>query len=289
MKRFSGFVLILTLLFSFSACAKKLEGAEISAARKTSDGVQAAVRTKSQTLKKTFKDANGRTVFLVETEIPRISGLSDEKLEEQINRRAREIFDDACVFAERNVKNAASFMDVSGSETPWTKKADFEVSYSGPRFLCFVVKEYFSCSKDPPELDYSTLCFDLKRRELCSAIDFVKAPTDSSVLDKVLLDGLILKKAESDFGEEAGSFSSERRAALKENFGLANFYITENSICFYFNGRSVFPESGDDVYVCELAWDEVSEVFFRPDEFSGAEPVPAPLTRPQPGGDGQGG
>ena len=168
MKKAVSILLIIALLFSFAACGKKVNGENLTTTETT---VPPPVIEKQSHSKK-FKNDDGKTVFTVDVEVPQITGNCDESVMKYINTLSLEMFDDACDFAESNLQNAEKFMASSGSDSPWSKKITVETTYADSRFVCFLMKEYFSIGGDAGEPVWSSRCFDIKREQVCTLFDF---------------------------------------------------------------------------------------------------------------------
>ena len=67
------------------------------------------VSEKKQT--KEFKDANGRTVYVVDVVLPEISENIEQSMIDYVNGVTNKFFENACDQAESNIESASSFMD----------------------------------------------------------------------------------------------------------------------------------------------------------------------------------
>lgn len=252
MKKAVSILLLIALLFSFAACGKKVNGENLTTTETT---VPPPVIEK-QSHSKEFKNDEGKTVFTVDVEVPRITGNCDESVMKYINTLSLEMFDDACDFAESNLENAEKFMASSGSESPWSKKITFETTYADSRFVCFLMKEFFSIGGDAGEPVWSSICFDINREQVCTLFDFMVDTDNPESGYEVLLNDILIPAVRKDFEDTATPIDETAYERFDEIFSSESFYLTEKGFVIFTPKNRLNP-SLSGTYSHEFSWREV--------------------------------
>lgn len=273
MKRLLSIFLIFVLLFTAASCTNiedwEKQKAEQSTAQAEASTAPATTGKppviKKNKQSKKFKDENGKTVYVVEVVLPEISKNCEEHVAEFINKATNDIFEKACMDAEMNIQSASSFMNSTGSETPWSCEIDFEITYLSSRYVCFLIGEklsYFGVEDTEPT--YETKCFNVQTGEQCSVMDFAPDPTLEEEITAFLTD-YMMDNAPYDFYPEAAGLTQEQVARLGEAFDINSFYITEDGMGFYFE-RGLIANDFPGVYRRVIPWSELSNYFVSPEE-----------------------
>ena len=252
MKKAVSILLLIAPLFSFAACGKKVNGENLTTTETT---VPPPVIEK-QSHSKEFKNDEGKTVFTVDVEVPRITGNCDESVMKYINTLSLEMFDDACDFAESNLENAEKFMASSGSESPWSKKITFETTYADSRFVCFLMKEFFSIGGDAGEPVWSSICFDINREQVCTLFDFMVDTDNPESGYEVLLNDILIPAVRKDFEDTATPIDETAYERFDEIFSSESFYLTEKGFVIFTPKNRLNP-SLSGTYSHEFSWREV--------------------------------
>lgn len=252
MKKAVSILLLIALLFSFAACGKKVNGENLTTTETT---VPPPVIEK-QSHSKEFKNDEGKTVFTVDVEVPQITGNCDESVMKYINTLSLEMFDDACDFAESNLENAEKFMASSGSESPWSKKITFETTYADSRFVCFLMKEFFSIGGDAGEPVWSSICFDINREQVCTLFDFMVDTDNPESGYEVLLNDILIPAVRKDFEDTATPIDETAYERFDEIFSSESFYLTEKGFVIFTPKNRLNP-SLSGTYSHEFSWREV--------------------------------
>ena len=261
MKKAVSILLIIALLFSFAACGKKVNGENLTTTETT---VPPPVIEKQSHSKK-FKNDDGKTVFTVDVEVPQITGNCDESVMKYINTLSLEMFDDACDFAESNLQNAEKFMASSGSESPWSKKITFETTYADSRFVCFLMKEYFSIGGDAGEPVWSSRCFDIKREQVCTLFDFMVDTDNPASGYEILLNDILIPAVRKDFEDTATAIDETAYERFDQIFSSESFYLTEKGFVIFTPKNRLNP-SLSGTYSHEFSWREVDFCISMPEE-----------------------
>ena len=261
MKKAVSILLIIALLFSFAACGKKVNGENLTTTETT---VPPPVIEKQSHSKK-FKNDDGKTVFTVDVEVPRITGNCDESVMKYINTLSLEMFDDACDFAESNLQNAEKFMASSGSDSPWSKKITVETTYADSRFVCFLMKEYFSIGGDAGEPVWSSRCFDIKREQVCTLFDFMVDTDNPASGYEILLNDILIPAVRKDFEDTATAIDETAYERFDQIFSSESFYLTEKGFVIFTPKNRLNP-SLSGTYSHEFSWREVDFCISMPEE-----------------------
>ena len=261
MKKAVSILLIIALLFSFAACGKKVNGENLTTTETT---VPPPVIEKQSHSKK-FKNDDGKTVFTVDVEVPRITGNCDESVMKYINTLSLEMFDDACDFAESNLENAEKFMASSGSDSPWSKKITVETTYADSRFVCFLMKEYFSIGGDAGEPVWSSRCFDIKREQVCTLFDFMVDTDNPASGYEILLNDILIPAVRKDFEDTATAIDETAYERFDQIFSSESFYLTEKGFVIFTPKNRLNP-SLSGTYSHEFSWREVDFCISMPEE-----------------------
>ena len=261
MKKAVSILLIIALLFSFAACSKKVNGENLTTTETT---VPPPVIEKQSHSKK-FKNDDGKTVFTVDVEVPQITGNCDESVMKYINTLSLEMFDDACDFAESNLQNAEKFMASSGSDSPWSKKITVETTYADSRFVCFLMKEYFSIGGDAGEPVWSSRCFDIKREQVCTLFDFMVDTDNPASGYEILLNDILIPAVRKDFEDTATAIDETAYERFDQIFSSESFYLTEKGFVIFTPKNRLNP-SLSGTYSHEFSWREVDFCISMPEE-----------------------
>ena len=261
MKKVASILLIFALLFSFAACGKKVTDDNLTTTETT---VPPPVIEK-QSHSKEFKNNEGKTVFTVDVEVPQITGNCDESVMKYINTLSLEMFDDACDFAESNLENAEKFMASSGSESPWSKRITFETTYADSRFVCFLMKEFFSIGGDAGEPVWSSICFDINREQVCTLFDFMVDTDNPESGYEILLNDILIPAVRKDFEDTATAIDETAYDRFDKIFSSEGFYLTEKGFVFYTPKNRLNP-SLSGTYSHEFSWKEVDFCISMPEE-----------------------
>ncbi|MBQ2842544.1 MAG: hypothetical protein IJE72_05865 [Clostridia bacterium] len=263
MKRFICIFMIFALCFSFASCSlndKAPDSTETSAEVTTT--LPAPVIASSEHSKE-FKDENGRVVYTVDVVIPQITDFESEAIKDYINEYSLEIFNEACEKAESNFENAARFMDSRGSNTPWSRKIDFEVSFSNGRYLSFIIKEYFSMHGDETEPSLKSSTFDVVNGVPCTLFDFGLDVFSANEVMQIIADNYLAPNVSSLFygGSE---LTEEQKQLVRDTFDSENFYLTSDGISFYMS-KYIFDPMLTGFFTCNFTWSEIAEVLKMPE------------------------
>ena len=258
MKCFISLALALVLLFSLAACSSDEIQTETTETQKTVETTLHQLVFDSQKEAKEFKDENGRVVYTVEANIPKIKKNADEAFAEYVNNYFLLIFSDACEFAEKNTSNAASFMDSNSSDTPWSKKIDFEVKFSDSRYVSFVINEYFSMLGEEVEPSVKSVTFDISKGEPLTLPDFAHEDYSLGDIEKLIEEKFLLPKVVFYFfnGSEP---NEEQHQLVRDAFNAENFYLTDNGISFYCSEYIINPQRSG-TFICDFSWEDVAPV-----------------------------
>ncbi len=264
MKRYLSFAMILIFCFSFASCSTKKPQAPVN----TTTAAPAAASTRQMPLfetvkhSKEFKDENGRVVFTVNASIPEIVSYDNAASVGAVNIQSLEKFEAACDFAESNIEAAANFMD-SNNTPPWSKKIDFEISFSNGHYVSIVFSEEFSMYGKETEPTFSSLTFDILTGNQCSLFDF----TTNNYSDKEAVNIIIDNHLCSDISEKFyynQELTDEQRELVHNDFLTENFYLTSNGIGFILSNYRFDATKGGD-FVCDYSWNELSGILKLPD------------------------
>lgn len=257
MKRLISLILVFSMLFALASCSK-LNTVEITYESETTTTTLPPPDVKKSKHHKKFKDEKGRVVFTVDVVLPELSQNGEQRILDYINGVTTEVFEEACKFAENNIKNASNHIDRGGK--PWSTEITFEPTYLSGRFVCFIIKNSFSVDGDHSNPTYSTKCFDVEKGKPCTPLYFAIDPANElEALDHII--GIIQERTPYEFYPEGGAFSPQQVELLRSEFRPENFYITENGMGFYYV-RYTFDPSMDGMYQIELSWEELLPFFY---------------------------
>lgn len=262
MKKIIGIFLIVALVLSFASCSEKISDGKITT---EAESTVAPPVIQAKTQRKEFEDENGKTVYVVEVNLPQVTSYADETMIKYVNRVSNEIFEEACGTAEDNVENASNFLSQFDSDLPWTNKIDFETTYCDGRFVCFLIKSCYSFQGGDDDPIYSTRCFDLKNGIPCSALNFALVDdfTEDELRDEIVDYFIIPQAQENFFPNNPNSLSEEMKERFREFFSVDNFLITESGMQFYYH-KNLINEKLSGTFVCELSWDRISSILISP-------------------------
>lgn len=255
MKRILCLLTAVALILSLAGCSKKGEIINIADdAPKIGD------------IKLNEKYKSGDTVsFVISGKIPEIQKGCDEEIASVINRIIGDYIDENKTFAENNADNAKSFMDMNGSESPWTRSFDYEITYADSRLICILVKNSFCLDGGNPSVSYKTFCFELEGGKRLSALDFSTETEEPLREDMTRFISDDIKKKLLVKGEAP---TEEMLKNVSSLIDFYNFYINEENVCFY------FPKAGIDsslsgLYTAVLSFKDVFNYFSKPSELFG--------------------
>ena len=246
MKRIICAVLAISMIFALAACSGK--GSE-----ETTTFPTPVIEEKSHS--KAFTDESGKTVFTVDVIIPQVTEKCDEKTKAFINRKAFELFENACNFAQNNLENAGEFMRQNNSDAPWSKKITFETTLHNNRFLCFMVKDSLSYFGGEGGSVFSTLCFDIQKGRICTLADFATSPDDAEGCFDMFLNDVVAPVLHDRF-HNPDYITEDVLERLDEIADMECFYLTEKGLGIYFD-KSDVHEFLSGTYKISFSWDEI--------------------------------
>lgn len=261
MKRFISIFLIAALCLSFASCSAREKPDSTETVTDVTTTLPAPVIDSAEHSKE-FRDENGRVVYTVDVIIPQITEYESDGFMNYINKLSLEIFDEACEKAESNIENAAKFMDSRGSSTPWSKKIDFDVSFSNGRYLSLIIKEYFSTLGEEVEPSLKSSTFDVVNGVPCTLFDFAREVFSPEEVTRIIVDNYICKDVSFLFfgGQE---LTEEKKQLVHDIFDSESFYLTSDGIGFYLSRYAIDP-SLTGVFTCHYTWSEIAEVLKMP-------------------------
>lgn len=256
MKKFICIILALAALLSLCSCTgiKNLpDGTATSAA-----GGSGRPSLDSVNDKRELKDESGRTVYIVQGDIPQFSGGTGYPTD-TVNSTVKAIFVNSVNEAKMNIANAAEFMDSQGSSEPWSTKIDYELKYLDENiasFVCNILFSYFGPDAAIPSQEAVGCCVDLRTGERLNLLSFAVGDKDEA---RERLTAIIQEKAAANFfpGRE---MTAEELQLLADSFDENDFWYKDGKFC-YFIDRALISVSGSDFggsvvasdfYVCEL-------------------------------------
>lgn len=263
MKRFICVFLISALCLSFASCSVKNE---VTDTTETSTAVTTTLPVPvidSSTHSKEFKDDSGKVVYTVEVVVPHLEEFENELLKGWVNGLSQDIFNEACDKAESNIENAAKFMESRNSSTPWSRKIDFEVSFSNGRFLSFIIKEYFSMFGEETEPSLKSATFDVIKEMPCSLFDFSREVFSEEEVISIIADKYLSAYVSNVFFNSQ-ELNDEQRQLVYDAFDYESFYLTSDGIGFYMS-RYIFDPTQTGVFTCHYTWSEIAEVLMMPE------------------------
>lgn len=264
MKRYLGFAMILIFCFSFASCSAKNPQAPVNII--TAAPVVASIRQmplfETVNHSKEFKDENGRVVFTVNASIPEIVSYDNMASVGTVNIQSLDKFEAACDFAENNIEAAANFMD-SNNTPPWSKKIDFEISFSNGHYVSIVFSEEFSMYGKETEPTFSSLTFDVLTGTQCSLFDFVTNNYSNKETVNIIIDNHLCHDISEKFfyGQE---LTDEQQELVHKIFLTENFFLTSNGVSFILNNYW-FDAAKNGDFVCSYSWNELSAILKLPD------------------------
>lgn len=264
MKRVLSIILMLAVLFSFASCRNIKElNEETTTASPIVTAAPPVVSEKKQT--KEFKDANGRTVYVVDVVLPEISENIEQSMIDYVNGVINKFFEDACTQAQTNLEAASNFMDKHNSDKPWRNTITFEAKYISGYFVSFLIKDsmsYYGSSNNSPSV-YSR-CFQVQEGNPVNAAYFTDVPEAPDVAVGYIAD-LLKSRARTNFYGYEYELDEKMIAAFDAAVSIHDFYLTENGMAFYVSRSAVDEYETEGVYTEEFTWDELSGMFNKPD------------------------
>lgn len=261
MKKFICLLLVLAIGLSLASCSLKDELTETTAAIETTTLPVPVIE--SSTHKKEFKDENGRTVYTVDVVVPHLEEFDNDVLKSQINILSLDIFEEACEKAESNIVNAAKFMDSRSSETPWSRKIDFEISFSDGRYISFIIRDYFSTLGGETEPSLSSATFNVLDGSPCYLTAFASEDISKDELSEKIVEKLLCPAVSSFFRNNL-PLTEEDKQLVHDSFYPENFYLTSDGIGFYISSY-VFEPSSSGEFTVHFTWDEVNGILSIPE------------------------
>lgn len=250
MKKFICIILALAALLSLCSCSGVKNLPDGTA---TSAGGSSRPSLDSVNDKRELKDESGRTVYIVQGDIPQFSGGTGYPTD-TVNSTVKAIFVSSVNEAEMNIANAAEFMDSQGSSEPWSTKINYELKYLDENiasFVCNILFSYFGPDAAIPSQEAVGCCVDLHTGERLSLLSFAVGDKDEA---RERLTAIIQEKAAASFfpGRE---MTAEELQLLADSFDENDFWYKDGKFC-YFIDRALISVSGSavssDFYVCEL-------------------------------------
>lgn len=262
MKRYISIFLIISLCFSFAACSAKEETPQVSVTEEPTTVIPPP-ETVTEEYSREFTDENGRVVYTVKAQLPKIIGNVSESIANDINRSVYGIFEDACETAENNIENAAKFMDSQNLETPWAKTFEYDVNLCSGKYFSFTVKEYFTMyGVDNTEPAVKGYTFDVVRGKLSLFMDFTYENDSYENVRQVIIDEFICRDVSADYYNGA-ELPEEQRNSVFAGFDAENFYLTDDGIGFYFSENVIDPLKFG-TFVAHYTWEEIAVILKRP-------------------------
>ncbi|MBR3819505.1 MAG: hypothetical protein IKJ41_10240 [Clostridia bacterium] len=264
MKRVLSITMILAVLFSFASCRNIKElNEETTTVSPIVTAAPPIVNEKKQS--KEFKDANGRTVYVVDVVLPEISENIEQSMIDYVNGVINKFFEDACTQAQSNLEAASNFMDKHNSDKPWRNTITFEAKYVSGYFVSFLIKDslsYYGSSNNSPSV-YSR-CFQVQEGNPVNAAYFTDVPENPEVATSHIAD-LLKSRANANFYGYYYDIDEEILAAFDEAVSIENFYLTENGMAFYVSKSAVDQYEIEGIYTEEFTWDELAGLFNKPE------------------------
>lgn len=264
MKRYISIILILSLCLSFAACSVKEDKptSESAASTEVLTTELPKPALSYEEYSEDFTDKNGRVVYTVKANLPKITGNIPQKIAEYLNGVLYGIFEDACENAKSNIENAAAFIDAQNLQTPWSKTIEYDINLSDGQYFSFTVKDYFSMfgnSEVEPTLTGYT--FDIVNGVPCTIHDFTYENYSLDNIKQILVDEFICDDV-SNVLFNGATLTDEQKEIVLGVFDVGNFYLTDNGIGFYFSKNSINP-SHFGTFITHFTWDEVAVVLKR--------------------------
>lgn len=264
MKRVLSAALIFAILFLFASCRNINElYPETTTAVPPVTAAPPVVSEKKQT--KEFKDANGRTVYVVDVVLPEISENIRQSMIDYVNGVINKFFEDACTLAQSNLESASSFMDKHNSDKPWRNTITFETKYVSGYFVSFLIKDslsYYGSSDNSPSV-YSR-CFHVQEGNPVNAVYFTDVPENPDIVQGYIAD-LLKERARTNFYGYEYDLDEKMAAAFDNAVSIDNFYLTENGMGFYVSRSAVDEYEYEGIFAEEFTWDELSGMFNKPE------------------------
>lgn len=265
MKRYISIFLVISLCFSFAACSvngKNPDVTSTSAAEATTKAAP-AFQTETEEFSKDFTDENGRVVYTVKAQLPKITENVPEDIAEDINRSVYGIFENACEDAESNIENAAKFMDSQNHEIPWARSFDYVINLCSDKYFSITVRDYFTMfgseELEPTQRGYT---YDVVRGRLCTLSDFFYENYSYDNVRQIIIDEFICKDVSKVYYDGA-ELTDEQRSVIYDAVDTENFYLTDSGIGFYFSENAVDPLRYG-TFVAHYTWEEIAVVLKRP-------------------------
>lgn len=264
MKRYISLILILSLCLSFAACSVKndsnTDGTELSTEIQTTSLPKPDLDVAEYS--KDFTDENGRVVYTVKANLPKITGNIPDDIADYLNGVFYSFFEDACESAESNIENATAFMDNQNSQKPWIKSLDYNINLSDGKYFSFTIKDSFSMFGNPEvEPSLTGYVFDIIKGVPCTIRDFMYENSSHDSVKQVLADEFIYNDVAKVLFNDT-PLNDEQKEIVFEVFDLGNFYLTDTGIGFYFSSNSINPNYFD-TFVTHYTWEDVAVVLKR--------------------------
>ena len=264
MKRYISIFLIISLCFSFASCSVKEDTPETTTA--TTEEATTSVPpplTVTEEYSRDFTDENGRVVYTVRAQLPKITGNTEESVAEDINRSVYGIFEDACETAESNVENAAAFMDSNNSSTPWARSIEYVINLCTDKYFSITVNNYFTMygnsEIEPVKTGYT---FNVIRGRRCALRDFAYENHSYEGIKQVLIDEFIGKDVAKVYFDGA-ELTEEQRTTVYDAVDIENFYLTDSGLGFYFSENAI-DLNHFGTFVTHYTWQEIAVILKRP-------------------------
>lgn len=264
MKRFIGIFTAFAICLSFASCSLSDDITETRVSETTTEATTLPIpAVEKSTHSEKFTDATGRVVYTVDVVVPHLKEFENEILKGNVNSLSLEIFNEACDKAQSNIENAAKFMDSNNSDTPWSRKIDFEVSFSNGRYLSFIIKEYFSMFGGKTDPAFTSVTYDVLTGHPCYLTDFAREVFSAEDVKRIIVENHLCPKVSSEFynGEE---LTEEVRQLVYDVFDLGSYYLTPDGIDFYMSNY-VFNPALTGNFICKFTRADIAEVLVIPE------------------------
>lgn len=244
MKKITALFLCLTLLASLCACSVQIrELPEI-----TTEEPEPTSSLTTVTRTQEYKDSNGRVVYVIDAQLPCLSGEGD--LINAVNASLAEIFDKYSKLAASNIENVSDFMDARESDKPWSIKIRYTEKYVGEDYVSVFYSVYRSSygpdSQFPSE-SHEACTVSMKTSERLSLLHF--AVEDSETARDKLIEK-ICEMAKRNFYTD-GSITESQLQAVADTFDAWSYWYADGTVSYFFARNQIVPgETGD--YVCKL-------------------------------------
>lgn len=236
MKRIISLILSIMLLASLCSCGAQIQPLPET----TTEAPEPEVTFTSVSRSQEFKDENGRTVYIVDAELPSLSLNGDTSAFTAVNARLAEVFDKYAQTATSNIKNAAAFMDARDSDKPWCMKIRYQEKYVGEDFVSLIYRTSFSMYGSDTRTFSETFegcTVNMKTAEKCAVLQFAVIDFDEA---REKLAEIIVEKARKNFYTD-GSVTESQLQTIANTFNPDDFWYDDGNIVYFLNRSQVVP------------------------------------------------